>query len=118
MEYVKAFTVGGVLCVIGQILIDKAKLTPARILVGYVVLGVILSAIGLYEPLVEFAGAGASVPLLGFGHTLAKGVREAVQETGFLGIFLGGLKATAGGITAAIFAGLLVSLIFKDKDKC
>ena len=118
MEYVKAFAVGGALCVIGQILIDKTKLTPARILVSYVVLGVILSAIGLYEPLVEFAGAGASVPLLGFGHTLAKGVREAVRETGFLGIFLGGLKATAGGITAAIFAGLLVSLIFKDKDKC
>lgn len=118
MEYVKAFAVGGAFCVIGQILIDKTKLTPARILVSYVVLGVILSAIGLYEPLVDFAGAGASVPLLGFGHTLAKGVREAVQETGFLGIFLGGLKATAGGITAAIFAGLLVSLIFKDKDKC
>ena len=118
MEYVKAFAVGGALCVIGQILIDKTKLTPARILVSYVVLGVILSAVGLYEPLVDFAGAGASVPLLGFGHTLAKGVREAVQETGFLGIFLGGLKATAGGITAAIFAGLLVSLIFKDKDKC
>ena len=118
MEYVKAFAVGGTLCVIGQILIDKTKLTPARILVSYVVLGVILSGIGVYEPLVDFAGAGASVPLLGFGHTLAKGVREAVQETGFLGIFLGGLKATAGGITAAIFAGLLVSLIFKDKDKC
>ena len=118
MEYVKAFAVGGALCVIGQILIDKTKLPPARILVSYVVLGVILSAVGLYEPLVDFAGAGASVPLLGFGHTLAKGVREAVQETGFLGIFLGGLKATAGGITAAIFAGLLVSLIFKDKDKC
>lgn len=118
MEYLKAFAVGGALCVIGQILIDKTKLTPARILVSYVVLGVILSAIGVYEPLVEFAGAGASVPLLGFGHTLAKGVREAVQQTGFLGIFLGGLKATAGGITAAIFAGLLVSLIFKDKDKC
>lgn len=118
MEYVKAFAVGGALCVIGQILIDKTKLTPARILVSYVVLGVILSAMGLYEPLVDFAGAGASVPLLGFGHTLAKGVREAVQETGFLGIFLGGLRATAGGITAAIFAGLLVSLIFKDKDKC
>ena len=118
MEYVKAFAVGGAFCVIGQILIDKTKLTPARILVSYVVLGVILSAVGLYEPLVDFAGAGASVPLLGFGHTLAKGVREAVQETGFLGIFLGGLRATAGGITAAIFAGLLVSLIFKDKDKC
>ena len=118
MDYLKAFLLGGVLCAIGQILIDKTKLTPARILVSYVVLGVILSAVGLYEPLVDFAGAGASVPLLGFGHTLAKGVREAVQETGFLGIFLGGLRATAGGITAAIFAGLLVSLIFKDKDKC
>ena len=118
MEFLKAFVCGGILCAIGQILIDKTKLTPARILVSYVVLGVILSAMGLYEPLVDFAGAGASVPLLGFGHTLAKGVREAVQETGFLGIFLGGLKATAGGITAAIFAGLLVSLIFKDKDKC
>ena len=118
MEYVKAFAVGGAFCVIGQILIDKTKLTPARILVSYVILGVILSGIGLYEPLVDFAGAGASVPLLGFGHTLAKGVREAVQAKGFLGIFLGGLKATAGGITAAIFSGLLVSLIFKDKDKC
>ena len=118
MEYVKAFAVGGAFCIIGQILIDKTKLTPARILVSYVVLGVILSGIGLYEPLVDFAGAGASVPLLGFGHTLAKGVREAVQAKGFLGIFLGGLKATAGGITAAIFSGLLVSLIFKDKDKC
>ena len=117
MEYIKAFAVGGAFCAMGQILIDKTKLTPARILVSYVVLGVILSGIGLYEPLVDFAGAGASVPLLGFGHTLAKGVREAVQAKGFLGIFLGGLKATAGGITAAIFSGLLVSLIFKDKDK-
>ncbi len=117
MEYVKAFLVGGALCLIGQILIDKTKLTPARILVSYVVMGVILSAIGVYEPLVEFAGAGATVPLTGFGHTLAKGVKEAIQEKGFLGILTGGLKATAGGITAAIFCGLLVSLIFKDKDK-
>ena len=117
MDYVKAFAVGGALCVIGQILIDKTKLTPARILVSYVVLGVFLSGIGVYEPFVEFAGAGASVPLLGFGHTLAKGVREAIRQTGFLGIFTGGLKAAAGGITAAIFAGLLASLLFKDKDK-
>ena len=117
MDYVKAFAVGGALCVIGQILIDKTKLTPARILVSYVVLGVFLSGIGIYEPFVEFAGAGASVPLLGFGHTLAKGVREAIRQTGFLGIFTGGLKAAAGGITVAIFAGLLASLLFKDKDK-
>lgn len=118
MDYVKAFAVGGTLCVIGQILIDKTKLTPARILVAYVVTGVILGGIGIYQPLVDFAGAGASVPLLGFGNTLAKGVREAIRQNGFLGIFTGGLKATAGGITAAIFAGLLASLIFKDKDKC
>lgn len=118
MDYVKAFAVGGALCVIGQILIDKTKLTPARILVAYVVAGVILGGIGIYQPLVEFAGAGAAVPLLGFGNTLAKGVREAIRQTGFLGIFTGGLKAAAGGITAAIFAGLLASLIFKDKDKC
>ena len=118
MDYLKAFAVGGSLCLIGQLLIDKTKLTPARILVSYVVIGVILGGIGLYEPLVEFAGAGATVPLTGFGNTLAKGVREAIHQTGFPGIFTGGLKATAGGITAAIFAGLLVSLIFKDKDKC
>ncbi len=117
MDYGKAFLVGGLLCLIGQILIDKTKLTPARILVSYVVLGVLLGALGLYQPLVEFAGAGASVPLLGFGNTLAKGVKEAVQSDGFLGIFTGGLKATAGGITAAIFFGLLVSLLFKAKDK-
>ena len=117
MDYLKAFLVGGVLCLVGQILIDKTKLTPARILVGYVVAGVILSAIGIYEPLAEFAGAGASVPLTGFGHTLAKGVREAVSSQGFPGIFIGGLKATAGGITAAITAGLLGSLIFRPKDK-
>ena len=118
MDYLKAFTVGGILCLIGQLLINKTKLTPARILVSFVVFGVILGGIGLYEPLVEFAGAGATVPLTGFGNTLAKGVREAIHQTGFSGIFTGGLKATAGGITAAIFAGLLVSLIFKDKDKC
>lgn len=117
MDYIKAFFVGGAICVIAQLLIDYTKLTPAKILVSFVVLGVILGGIGLYEPLVEFAGAGASVPLLGFGNTLAKGVREAIKESGFLGIFTGGLKSTAGGITVAIVAGLLVSLIFKQKDK-
>lgn len=117
MDYIKAFLVGGLLCLIGQILIDKTKLTPARILVGYVVCGVFFSAVGIYEPLAEFAGAGVSVPLTGFGHTLAKGVKEAVVAEGFPGIFIGGLKATAGGIAAAIFSGLLVSLIFKPKDK-
>mgnify|MGYP003515681420 FL=1 len=117
MDYIKAFVVGGALCVIAQLLIDYTKLTPAKILVSYVVLGVLLGGLGVYGPLVDFAGAGASVPLLGFGNTLAKGVREAVQESGFLGIFTGGLKATAGGITAAILSGLVVSLIFKPKDK-
>ena len=117
MDYVKAFAVGGGLCVLAQLLIDYTKLTPAKILVGYVVAGVILGGIGIYQPLVDFAGAGASVPLLGFGNTLAKGVREAIAESGFLGIFTGGLKATAGGITVAVFAGLIVSLIFKPKDK-
>lgn len=117
MEYIKAFAVGGTFCLLGQLLVDKTKLTPARILVSYVVIGVILGAIGIYEPLVEFAGAGATVPLTGFGNTLAKGVREAIHQTGILGIFTGGLRAAAGGITAAIFAGLLASLIFKDKDK-
>ena len=117
MDYLKAFFVGGLLCVIGQILIDKTKLTPARILVSYVVIGVFLGAIGVYEPLVEFGGAGATVPLTGFGYNLAKGVKEAVNEDGFLGILTGGLKATAGGIAAAIVSGLLASLIFKAKDK-
>ena len=117
MDYLKAFIVGGILCVIGQILIDKTKLTPARILVSYVVAGVILGGIGLYKPLADFAGAGATVPLTGFGYTLAKGVKEAILEKGVIGIFTGGLKATAGGISAAIVAGLLVSLIFKAKDK-
>ena len=117
MDYLKAFIVGGLLCVIGQLLIDKTKLTPARILVSYVVIGVILGAVGIYEPLIKFAGAGATVPLTGFGYSLAKGVREAVGENGFLGVLTGGLKATAGGITAAITAGLIASLIFKAKDK-
>lgn len=118
MDYLKAFLVGGGICLLAQLLIDYTKLTPAKILVSFVVLGVILGGLGIYEPLVDFAGAGASVPLLGFGNTLAKGVREAVQEDGFLGILTGGLKATAGGITVAITAGLLASLIFKPKDKC
>ena len=117
MAYLKAFLVGGAICLIGQLLIDKTKLTPARILVSFVVIGVILGAVGIYEPFAEFAGAGASVPLTGFGNTLAKGVREAVEEQGFLGIFTGGLKATAGGITAAILAGLLAALLFRPKDK-
>lgn len=117
MDLLKAFVVGGLLCVIGQILIDKTKLTPARILVSYVVIGVILGAIGIYKPLVDFAGAGATVPLTGFGYSLAKGVKEAISKDGFIGILTGGLKATAGGITAAIAAGLIVSLLFKAKDK-
>ena len=117
MEYVKAFAVGGGLCLVGQILIDKTRLTPARILVSYVVLGVVLGGLGVYEPLADFAGAGATVPLTGFGNTLAKGVREAVDQQGFLGIFTGGLKATAGGITAAITAGLLAALLFRPRDK-
>lgn len=117
MDYIKAFLVGGLFCLIGQILVDKTKLTPARILVSYVVIGVFLGAVGVYKPIVEFAGAGATVPLAGFGYNLAKGVKEAIDADGFLGIFTGGLKATAGGITAAVIAGLLASLIFKPKDK-
>ena len=117
MDYIKAVIVGGIFCLIGQILIDKTKLTPARILVSYVVAGVFLGAIGLYKPLADFAGAGASVPLTGFGFTLAKGVKDAVDTSGFLGIFTGGLKATAGGIAAAVISGLMASLIFKAKDK-
>ena len=117
MDYLKAFFIGGAFCLIGQLLIDKTKLTPARILVSYVVIGVILGAVGLYEKLVDFAGAGATVPLTGFGYNLAKGVREAIEKDGFIGIFTGGLKASAGGITAAITAGLIASLLFKAKDK-
>lgn len=117
MEYLKAFVVGGLLCLIGQILIDRTKLTPARILVSYVVVGVVLGAVGVYEPLVEFAGAGASVPLTGFGNLIAKGVKKAVTEDGFLGIFTGGLTAAAGGITAAVLAGLAAAFLFHAKDK-
>ena len=117
MEYLKAFVVGGLICVVGQLLIDHTKLTPARILGGFVVAGVILGAVGLYEPLVDFAGAGATVPLTGFGYNLAKGVQEAVQEQGPVGILIGGLKATAGGIAAAVFFSLLAALIFKPSDR-
>lgn len=117
MDYLKAFLIGGLFCLIGQVLIDKTKLTPARILVGYVVAGVLLGAVGLYKPIADFAGAGATVPLTGFGYSLAKGVTEAVAEEGLLGILTGGLKATAGGIAAAITAGLLASLLFNPKDK-
>lgn len=117
MDYLKAFLVGGMLCLTGQLLIDKTKLTPARILVGYVVAGVILGGCGLYQPLADFAGAGATVPLTGFGNLLAKGVREAVDADGWIGIFTGGLKAAAGGIAAAVFCGLLAGLIFRSRDK-
>ena len=117
MEYLKAFLCGGVLCVIGQVLIDRTSLTPARILVGYVVAGVILGGVGLYQPLIDWAGAGATVPLTGFGSLLAKGVKEAVAEKGLLGALTGGLTSAAGGITAAIFFGFFVVLIFKSKPK-
>ncbi len=117
MEYLKAFLVGGCFCLLGQLLIDKTKLTPAKILVAYVVAGVILGGIGLYEPLAKFAGAGASVPLTGFGYNLAKGVKEAVNEKGFLGIFTGGLEASAGGICLAVVGAFLAALIFKPRDK-
>ena len=117
MEYLKAFLCGGVLCVIGQILIDKTKLTPARILTTYVVAGVILGGIGVYQYLVDWAGCGATVPLTGFGYTLAKGVKEAVGEKGLLGALTGGNTAAAGGIAAAIFMGVLVAFLFKSKPK-
>ena len=117
MDYIKAFLVGGALCLIGQILIDKTKLTPARILVSYVIAGVVLSAIGIYGPLVEFAGAGATVPLTGFGHLLAEGVKEAVKEFGFIGIISGGIAAAGTGIGAAVFFGYLMALIFKPGDR-
>ena len=117
MDYIKAFFVGGFLCMIGQVLIDKTKLTPARILVSFVVIGVILGGTGVYEKIAEFAGAGATVPLTGFGYSIAKGVKQAVQEDGLIGALTGGLKATAGGITAAILAGLIAGILFKAKDK-
>lgn len=117
ISYLKAFLVGGAICLIGQLLIDFTKLTPARILVSYVVAGVVLGALGWYQPLINFAGAGASVPLTGFGALLAKGVKEAVRENGFIGILTGGLSETAAGIATAVMAGLIVSLLFKSKDK-
>lgn len=117
MEYVKAFVVGGLFCVVGQLLIDLTKLTPARILVSYVVAGVFLGAIGVYQPLIDFAGGGATVPLTGFGSLLAKGVKEAVDKDGLLGAFTGGLTSAAAGITAAIFFGLIAGLCFKSGSK-
>lgn len=115
--YLKAFLVGGFICAIGELLVLRTKLTPARILVGYIITGVILSAFGLYAPIVEFAGAGATVPLTGFGHALAQGVKHAVEESGLIGAFTGGLTATSGGITAAILFGTLVAFLFKPHTK-
>lgn len=117
MEYIIAFVVGGLFCVIGQLLIDLTKLTPARILVAYVVAGVILTGVGLYGPLVEFAGAGATVPLTGFGYTLAVGVQHAIEEFGLLGALMGGLTATAAGIAAAIVFGFIAGLVSKSRTK-
>ncbi len=117
MEYARAFLVGGALCALAQILIDKTRLTPARILVSYVVCGVALGAAGLYEPIVDFAGTGATLPISGFGYLISKGVREAIDRSGFMGILTGGLTATAGGITAALFFGLIASLVFKSKPR-
>lgn len=117
MDYLNAFLCGGILCAIGQILIDKTQLTPARILTGYVVTGVILSALGVYQPIADWGGAGATVPLTGFGHALAKGVSKAVAEKDWLGVFTGGLTATAGGIAAAVVFGVLMALLFKPGEK-
>ena len=117
MQYLQAFLCGGVLCAIGQLLIDKTQLTPARILTGYVVAGVLLQAVGVYQDVVDWGGAGATVPLTGFGYCLAKGVAKAVAEKGILGAFTGGLTATAGGVAAAVFFGVLMAIIFKPKDK-
>jgi len=117
LDYLYAFTVGGLLCVIAQVLIDKTRLTPARILVSYVVAGVFLGGVGLYGPLVEFAGGGATTPLTGFGYTIAKGVKKAVDSEGIIGVLKGGLTASAGGITVALFFGIIAALIFKSKPK-
>ena len=117
LPYLKAFLVGGALCAVGQVLIDYTKLTPARILVAFVVSGVVLGALGLYQPLIDFAGAGASVPLTGFGALLAKGVKAALQEYGLIGALMGGLTASSAGIAAAIIFGLAVALVFKPGDK-
>ena len=117
MDYLNAFLCGGILCAIGQILIDRTRLTPARILTGYVVAGVLLQAVGVYQYVVDWGGAGATVPLTGFGYSLAKGVAKAVAEKGILGALTGGLTATAGGIAAAVFFGVLMAILFKPKDK-
>lgn len=117
MDYVWAFVIGGAFCAVGQVLIDYTKLTPARILVAYVVAGVILGAFGIYRPLIDFAGAGASVPLTGFGNLLAEGVREQIDSKGFLGVITGGLSSAAAGITSAIFFGLFMGVCFKSKEK-
>ena len=117
MDYVWAFVIGGAFCAVGQVLIDYTKLTPARILVAYVVAGVILGAFGIYRPLIDFAGAGAAVPLTGFGNVLVEGVKKAVDENGFIGVLTGGLSGAAGGITAAMFFALIVALLFKSKEK-
>ena len=117
MEYLQAFLVGGILCLIGQILVDKTSLTPARILVSYVVAGVVLGALGIYEPIVQFGGAGATVPLTGFGYNLAKGVRNAVATQGFWGIFTGGLTAASAGIAAAVVFAVIAALLFRPGDK-
>lgn len=117
LEYIWAFLIGGTICAVGQVLIDYTKLTPARILTGYVVAGVLLSGLGLYQPLIDIAGGGATVPLTGFGHLLAEGIRKAVDEKGWLGIFSGGLTSSAAGITAAMLFGLLAAAVFKPKDK-
>ena len=117
MIYLKAFLVGGAICALSQMLIDRTKLTPARILSAYVVLGVLLAGVGLYQPLVDWAGAGATVPLLGFGYTMAEGVRTALEEQGVLGILTGGLKASAGGIAAAVFFSLVGAFLFKPGDR-
>ena len=117
LSLIKAFVIGGLICTVAQILIDRTKLTPARILVGYVIAGVILGAIGIYKPIVDFAGGGATVPLSGFGYLISDGVRKAIDRDGFIGILTGGLSATAGGITAAMFFGLIAAVIFKSKPK-
>lgn len=117
MEFVKAFVVGGFICAIGQVLIDRTKMTPARILVSFVTLGVILTALGIYEPIVEFAGAGATVPLTGFGYTMAKGTLEFINKKGAIGILTGGLSSASAGITAAVFFGYLAALVSKPGDK-
>ena len=117
MEFLRAFLCGGLLCAIGQVLIDKTQLTPARILTGYVVAGVALTALGVYGPVVEWGGAGATVPLLGFGYALANGVKKAVTEQGWLGVMTGGLSATAGGVAAAVVFALLMALLFRVGDK-